>query len=160
MIPMDLSWKWTSKKGDGMKKGLVSMLFLGLLALIASSCKNDPVSANDDDNRPDTSIFIGTWYEIFDTSDIPLGTKDEKIMYWFMGGTRKGERIMNFPSDSDFNVGAFDYKYRYSSDSIYIFQTVSSQTVPEFSYGYKIWGKDSLFLDPKETGYNPLYVRR
>ena len=143
-----------------MKKGLVLALFIGLLALIASSCKTDPVSANDDNNKPDTSIFIGTWYEIFDTSDVPVGTKDEKMMYWFMGGTQKGERIMNFPNDSDFNTGAFDYNYQYSADSIFLFQNINGQNVPEISYGYTVWGKDSLFLDPQETGYNPLYVRR
>ena len=142
-----------------MKQWIMVTACIALGVLLASSCKNNPVENNPEDIPKDTSIFIGTWAEVFDTSDVPAGMKDQKMRYWFNGIDFNEPDTMRFVNDTMImGKNGFETCYYYSSDSIYSYLAVDGKSDP-FNVSSYYLSNDTLIFDPDDSVYVPVYLK-
>jgi len=100
--------------------------------------------------KNDTSIFIGSWAEVFDTSDNPTGSKEAKIIYWTLGGIRTPDTTSFLNDSMEISLNSqLEYYYSYSKDSIYTYSFLRGSNTHEFigASWYKI-SNDTLFGEP------------
>ena len=104
--------------------------------------------------KNDTSIFIGSWADVFDTSDNPPGTKASKIMHWCLGGVCQSPDTSSYLNDSMVVslTSGFEYFYSYSKDSIYTYSFLRGSNIHELlgASWYHI-SNDSLYWEPDTT---------
>lgn len=143
-----------------MNKKLFSAMVSLIVALMAVSCKQDPVSPDTDQKvYQDTSIFLGTWNEIFDTTDIPVGWGPDKISFWYSGGGFIAPDTLTFVDDTlmRHESTGFESNYYYDKDSIYIYNITEGKTAA-VSFGY-YKKNDTLIFNPDPTKYVPVYKK-
>lgn len=152
-----------------MKRTLSGILFL-FASMIIVNCE-DPLGSgggpNDDpdDIKKDTSIFIGKWAQVFDTSTV------DKKNWWcdtIMGYCRSPDTtsFLNDSVENRENTGTINMYY-YTADSIYYYvknvRIVGNDTTYYnsnlTSRFYRI-ENDTLYFKPENsTDYYPCYIK-
>jgi hypothetical protein len=130
---------------------LIVLLFITSFFTLNCNDNSNPASVDPSHSQKDTSIFIGTWTDVFDTSDNPPGDKQSKLMFWCMGGHCTSPDTSSFLNDSmvvSLSSG-FEYYYSYSKDSLYYYskEIGSNRLVLENSGKYKL-SNDTLYGEP------------
>lgn len=151
-------------------KWIVSgMLFL-FAAIIMINCEDPlgsggPPDDDPDDIKKDTSIFIGKWAQVFDTSS------QEKKDYWCNDMGCSDPITMEFINDSLYDtsgqiVGGSIRMYSYTIDTLILYLkssfTVGNHTTYYLHDTSKQWYRmndDTLNFNPNDSIYNPVLIR-
>lgn len=136
-----------------MNKKIFNAMVFFIVAVMAVSCKQDPVSP-DPDPKPhqDTSKFIGTWAMVFDTSD------SAKKDFWWTGTSYYVPDTVTYVNDTlSLSRRGLEGGYYYTKDSLYSYDIVSGKGS---ATGSKYYLKnDTLVFDPDSTQYVPIYTK-
>ncbi|MBN2436253.1 MAG: hypothetical protein JXK07_13390 [Spirochaetes bacterium] len=141
-------------------RAVILLLLIATFTFFTGCTSSDnPVNSS---TQTDTSKFIGTWVTIFDTSDIPMGTKDQKLNFWCPNGTCAETDTFLFVNDSIYSgyETGFESTYYYSDDSIYFFLPIvgTSEKVLDDVQSYN-FSYDTLIFNPNSTKYRPVSIR-
>jgi hypothetical protein len=112
--------------------------------------------------KTDTSIFIGTWADVFDTSDNPPGTKAQKLSYWRSGTNFSSPDTFKFSDSLWSNVDGFEFYYSYSTskDSINFYSRLIGTTTYELQKQYSYYlSNDTLIYNKDSLNYTPVAIR-
>jgi len=145
-------------------RSVMVVLFIEALVLLCGSGCSDSGNPAGESTREDTSKFIGTWVSVFDTSDNPPGTKDDKLMFWCMGGTCGKPDTFLFVNDTLYRgyKSGFEFYYRYTDDSIFFYSTIvgTDERVLEEASPYYLSNDTLLFDYDTMTIAEKMYINR
>ncbi|MBN1292359.1 MAG: hypothetical protein JXB48_11015 [Candidatus Latescibacteria bacterium] len=130
--------------------------------ILLSSCNSGLVGPGGETPAADTSKFIGTWASVFDTSDNPPGTKQEKIDFWCKNGDCRNPDTCVFVNDSQYHACKtdFDFYYTYTDDSLYYYLPIvgTSEKVLDEVISYTL-SNDTLVFYSDPSKYCPISIR-
>lgn len=143
-----------------MNKKIYNAMVFFIVAIMAVSCKQNPVSLDTDQKiHQDTSIFLGTWAAVFDTAETPAGWGEQKFAYWFVGGGFIKPDTSSYVNDTLIRqeTTGFESNYYYTKDSIYYYNIVEGRNS---ATGVRYYlSNDSLIFNCDSTKYVPVYKK-
>ena len=139
----------------------IAIVFLFIFTVTFFGCDENlnPVNNGVNVTHKDTSIFIGTWVSVFDTSSNDIyGSKRDKKMIWCFGGECSSPDTFSYVNDTLYvnNTTGFEYYYTYDKDSIYYYSHLvgTGERVYEGSSPYYL-SNDTLIFSPDTIRIDP-----
>lgn len=140
------------------KSVFIALLYFTLVFFIECDKNHSNPSGPDiGENHQDTSIFIGTWVSIFDTTDDKYGSKRDKKMIWCLGMECNSPDTFVYVNDTLYiSIDGFEFYYTYDKDTIRYYSHLAgtNQLIFESASPYHL-SNDTLILSPDTIRIDP-----